>query len=71
MQVSERQSDLSRIKLCFRFRKALALRQVLEQLSTLNELHDEVDTISFLEHVVHADNEGMIHLVQDELLDLQ
>ena len=44
---------------------------MFEQLASLNELHDEVDAVRLLEHVVHADNEGMVHLVQDELFDLQ
>ena len=44
---------------------------MLEELATLDELHDEVDAVGFLEDVVHANDEGMVNLVKDELLDLE
>lgn len=71
MQVAKSERNLSRVKLSLLLAKALLLRQVLEELATLNELHDEVDAVGLLEDVVHADNERMVHLVQDELFDLQ
>jgi len=71
MQVAKSERNLSRVKLSLLLAKALLLRQVLEELATLNELHDEVDAVGLLEDVVHADNERMVHLVQDEFLDLQ
>ena len=62
---------MSGIKLRLGLREALLLGQVLEQLATLDELHDEVDAVGLLEDVVHADDERMVHLVKDELLDLE
>ena len=44
---------------------------MLEKLTTLDELHDEVDAVCLLEDVVHANDEWMVHLVQYELLNLQ
>ena len=44
---------------------------MLEELTALNELHDEVDAVRFLEHVVHANDERMVDLVEDQLLDLE
>lgn len=44
---------------------------MLEQLATLDELHDEVDAVGFLENVVHANDEWVVHLMEDQLLDLE
>ena len=44
---------------------------MLEQLATLDKLHDEVNTISLLENVVHANNERMVDLVEDQFFDLK
>jgi len=44
---------------------------MLKKLSTLDELHNEVDAVSFLEYVVHPNNEWVVDLVKDELLDLK
>lgn len=44
---------------------------MLEQLTTLDELHDEVNTISLLEYVVHANNERMVDLVEDQFFNLK
>ena len=62
---------MCRVKLRLLFRKALLLREVLEELAALNELHDEVDSVSFLEDVVHPNDEGMINLVKDQFFDLE
>ena len=44
---------------------------MLKEFAPLNELHDEVDPVGFLEHIIHADDEWMVHLVQNESLDLE
>ena len=44
---------------------------MLEKFSPLDEVHDEVDAESFLKDVVHANDEGVIHLVENEFLDLE
>ena len=71
MKVTECKSNLRGIKLRLGLRKALLLRQVLEELSALNKLHDEVNTVGLLEDIVHAYDERVVHLVKDELLDLK
>jgi len=37
----------------------------MEELSSLNKLHDEIDSVSLLEYVVHTYEEGVVHLLQD------
>ena len=44
---------------------------MLEELTTLDELHDEVDSVGLLEDVVHSDDERVVHLVEDQLLNLE
>jgi hypothetical protein len=44
---------------------------MLEQLSSLDKLHDKVDPESLSEHMLHRDNEGMLDLNQDKLLDFE
>jgi hypothetical protein len=51
--------------------EALDSAQVTIELSTLNELHDEVDSEFILEYIVHAHDEGMLHSVEDVLLKFQ
>ena len=71
MEITECKSDLSCVKLGFCLREALLLRKMLEELATLNELHDEVYAVRLLENVVHSDDKRVINLVEDELLDLK
>ena len=71
MEVTKSQSDLSGIKLGLGLREALLFGKVLKELTTLDELHDEIDAVRLLEDVVHADDERMVHLVKDEFLDLE
>ena len=44
---------------------------MLEKLTALNELHYEVNSVSFLENVVHSDYKRVVNLVENELLDLE
>lgn len=46
------------------------LNQVAEQLTSLDKLHEEVDTELVLEDVFHVDEERMVNLTQDILLKL-
>ena len=71
VEIPEGECYLCRVKFCLFFRKALLLGEVLKELAALNELHDEVDSVSFLEDVVHPDNERVIDLVKDQLFDLE
>lgn len=71
MQISEGECYLCRVKFCLFFGKALLLGEVLKEFAALNELHDEVDSVSLLEDVVHSDYERVINLVKDELFDLE
>ena len=71
MQISEGKCYLCRVKFCLFFRKALLFGEVLKEFAALNELHDEVDPVSFLEDVVHPDYERVVNLVKDKLFDLE
>jgi hypothetical protein len=71
VQVAQRQRNLGGIKLSFRLREALHVRQVLKKFATLNEIHDEVNAKCFLKHVVHSDYERVIHLQQDEFFNFE
>ena len=44
---------------------------MLEKFTTLDEVHDKVNAVRLLEDVVHANDEWMVDLVQDELLNLE
>lgn len=71
MKIAKGEGDLSGVKLGLLLREALLLRQVLEELTTLDELHDEVNAVGLLKDVVHADDKRMVNLVKDEFLDLE
>jgi hypothetical protein len=44
---------------------------MFEKFSSLNEIHDEVDSKRFDEYELHAYDEGMIDLVEDCFLKMQ
>ena len=44
---------------------------MLEELTALDELHNEIDTVGFLENIVHSEDEGVVDLVEDELFNLK
>lgn len=71
MQVPKRQGDLCRVEFRLILGKALLLRKVLEELATLDKVHDEINSIGLLEHVVHSDDEWMVDLKQDQFLDFK
>jgi hypothetical protein len=35
---------------------------MFKELTTLNEVHNEIDAITLLEHIVEANNERMVYL---------
>lgn len=71
MQVAKCQRNLCRIKLSLAFREAFLVRQVFEKFAALDEVHDEVNAESLLEHVIHANDEGMVDLQQNKLLNFE
>lgn len=44
---------------------------MLEELTALDELHNEVDSVGLLENIVHSEDEGVVNLVEDELFNLK
>ena len=46
-------------------KSALRLTQVVEELATVDELHDQVESLRVLEGVLEAHDERMIKLFQD------
>lgn len=71
MEVAQRQGDLSCVELSLAFGKSLLLREVLEKLTTLNKVHNEIDPVGFLEDVIHTYDERVVDLEQDDALDFQ
>lgn len=65
MEIAKSKGDLGGVKLGFRFSEASLLGKVFEELATLNELHDEVNSVLFLEDVIHSNHEWMVHLLED------
>ena len=48
--------------------EALYLHEMAEELSTLDELHEEIDSVLVLEDVLHINEEGVVDGVEDVLL---
>lgn len=44
---------------------------MLEELTTLDEVHYKVDSVGFLENVVHSDDERMVHLLKNHTLNFK
>jgi len=70
MQMRQCESDLSRKELGLVLREHTHFDQVTEELTALDELHQEVDTVLILEDVLHVDQEWVIDLAQDVFLQL-
>lgn len=68
--MAESHSNLNCVETRSLLGEARDLAQVSEKLTTSNEAHDEENLMFSLEHVVHADEEGMISLHQNVLLQL-
>ena len=44
---------------------------MLEEFTTLDEIHEKVYPICLLEHIIHPNDERMIHLIQYQFLYLK
>lgn len=44
---------------------------MLKKFSTLNKVHDKVDTVRLLEHIVEANNKRMVYLAKNKLFDFK
>lgn len=44
---------------------------MFKEFTALDELHDKVDAVGFLENVVHPNDERMVHLIEDKFLNLE
>ena len=69
MQVAEGECHGERVELRSLLLELPVLAQVHEELATSDELHDKVELGVGLEHVLHADEEGVVRLLQDLLLE--
>lgn len=66
--MAECQGDLCCEESHMRLREALDLHEMAEELSTLDEFHEEVDPVLVLEDVLHVNEEGVVDGVEDVLL---
>ena len=71
MKVPKSKSNLSRIEASALLSETALFRKMLEEFTSLNEVHDKVDAEVLDEHVVHGDNEGMVNLIQYLLFQMQ
>ena len=71
MQVAQSNGNLRNHESGLLFGEPSDFDQVSEQLATLDELHDEKDSLSVLEDIVHAYDEGVFDVVQDFLFKLK
>ena len=65
MQVTESYGNLGGIEFDSRFIQSALFSQIAEELSTWHILHDEIDSVRSLEHIVHGYYERIIDLKED------
>mmetsp|Transcript_46424 Transcript_46424/g.61484 ORF Transcript_46424/g.61484 Transcript_46424/m.61484 type:complete len:245 (+) Transcript_46424:821-1555(+) len=70
MQMRKCESNLSCEELSLVLREHSHLNEMAEELTTLDKLHEEVDTVLVLEDILHVDEEGVVDLTQDVFLEL-
>lgn len=70
MQMSKGHGDLGSEELGLVLREFLDSNQMSEQLSSFDEVHQEVDSEVVLENVFHVNQEGVVNCVQDIFLEL-
>ena len=70
MQVSKGHGDLSSEELSLLFGEFFDGDQMSEQLTSLDEVHQEVNSVVVLEHILHVDQEGMVNSVKNIFLKL-
>lgn len=71
VEVLKRQDEFSTIKFSAILVKASVLLEMVEQLTSVDELHDEVEMELVLERELELHNERMVKLLQDVTLDYQ
>ena len=71
MQISKSERNLSGIEFDPSLIEPPLFGEMLEQLSSLDKLHDKVDPKCLGEHMLHRDDEGMLNLNQDELFNFK
>lgn len=69
VEVLKRQDEFSTIKFSAILVKASVLLEMVEQLTSVDELHDEVEMELVLERELELHNERMVKLLQDVTLD--
>jgi len=62
MQMTKRNRDLSNVELNFGLIKSAFLLHIVEDLTTLQVVHDEIHAVCALEHKLHLNYEGMSDL---------
>jgi hypothetical protein len=62
MKMSKRNRDLGHVELYFRLAKPALHLHVLEDLASLQVVHDEVHAVCALKHKLHGYDEGMSDL---------
>ena len=70
MKMGQSEGNLGREELCLVLWEHAHFDQVTEQFTTLHELHQEVDTILVLEHILHVHEEWVIDRAQNIFLKL-
>ena len=69
MQISKREGNLNGVEFGFRLRESSLLREMLEELPSLNEVHNEVDAVGSLEHKIYPYDEGVVDLKLYQFFD--
>lgn len=68
--MSKSHSNLGSKELSLFFRELFDGNQMSEQLSALHKVHQKVDSVVILEHVLHVDQEGVVNSVKNIFLKL-
>lgn len=71
MKVPQGERNLRGVEASALLSEAALFRKVLEEFTSLNEVHDKVDAEVLYEHVVHGYDEGVVNLVQNLFLQVQ
>jgi hypothetical protein len=65
MEVTKCECDLGSEELGLFFLEALDLNKMAEEFSSLNKVHEEIDTDIVLEDIFHVNKEGVVNRVQN------
>lgn len=69
--MTKTKDNLGNEESCLFFIKSLHLIQMTEELTSLNEVHQEVNSEVVLEHIIHAHDEWVLHVVKNVLFKLK